>query len=331
MGQRSWPLLGILLMGAAPAPVFPQEEPVAAAAPETAGGPVSHRALAGHLFVPSHLVQDPFSCTSVGVFWGVGGGDAIGPTLDLGPPPRIDFQNTRSYGFNGLGIGMALDARILEWLSIHGSADATAYLGTGNRSLLVVGTSAQVTASLGLKGSLRLGEHVRLAAILDAQYGPVFTALLVQGLIDAVNSGQISLDQFYQENTALTWIPALAGAFAPFPFVGVTLNVRLLFPDGSGNAQFASSGIAFAGMVDLDVRPLVPFLPLGLSGVYSLLSPLGGALATTQNFGLGVYYTGIPELAAGIEIDWRLGRIASEHVSSFTSAWVNLRYYWGGT
>jgi len=322
-------LVGLLLLVAAPGRVLAQGEP----APEpaaTTGGPVSHRELAGHLFVPSHLVQDPFSYTGVGLFWGVGGGDATGPTLDLGPPPRIDFVNTRSYGFNGLGVGMALEARILEWISIHGTVDATAYLGTGNRALLVVGTSAQITGLVGLKGSLQVGEHVRLAIMLDAQYGPVFTALIAQGLIDAVNSGQISLDQFYQENRALTWMPALAGAFAPFPFVGFTMNVRFLFPDGSGNAQFASNGIAFAGMLDLDLRPLVPFVPIGLSGVYSLLTPLGGALATTQNFGLGVYYTGVPELAAGIEIDWRLGRIASQHVSNFTSAWVNLRYYWNG-
>jgi hypothetical protein len=316
MRPCSGPLLGLLLLVAAPAPGRAQ------------GEPVSQRALAGHVFVPSHLVQDPFSYTGVGLFWGVGGGSATGPTIDLGPPPRIDFVNTRSYGFNGLGLGMALDVRILEWISVRASADTQAYLGTGNRALLVLGTSAQLTGLVGLKGSLRLGEHVRLAAILDAQYGPVYTALLAQGLIDAVNSGQISLDQFYQENRALTWIPALAGSFAPFPFLGVTLNLRLLFPDGSGNAQYASSGIAFAGMVDLDLRPLVPFVPLGLSGVYSILSPLGGALATTQNFGLGIYYTGVPELAAGIEIDWRLGRLASEHVASFTTAWVNLKYYW---
>jgi hypothetical protein len=323
------PLLGILLLIAGPARVRAQAEPVPVQ--ETARRPVSHRELGGHLFVPSHLMQDPFSYTGLGLFWGVGGGDATGPTLNLGPPPTIDLANTRSYGFNGLGLGMAFEARILEWFSVHGSADAQAYLGTGNRALLVVGTSAQITGLVGMKGSLRLGEHVRLAVVLDAQYGPVFTALIVQGLLDALNSGQISLDQFYQENTALTWIPALVGAFAPFPFVGVTMNVRFLFPDGSGNAQFASSGIALAGMVDLDLRPLVPFVPLGLSGVYSILSPLGGALATTQNFGLGVYYTGVPELAAGIEIDWRLGRLASEHVAGFTSAWINLRYFWNGT
>ena len=59
--------------------------------------------------------------------------------------------------------------------------------------------------------------------------------------------------------------------------------------------------------------------------------PLGGELATTQTFGLGVYDTGVPKLEAGIAIDWRLGRIASQQVASFTSAWVNLRYYWNGT
>ena len=324
------PLLGLLLVLAVPVPVLAQGEPGPAPSPDAASGPVSHRELGGHLFVPSHLVQDPFSVTSVGLFWGVSGGDATGPTLNLGPPPTIDFQNTRSYGFNGLGLGMLLEVRLLEWISIHGSADATAYLGTGNRSILILGSSARLTGMIGLKGSVRLGEHVRLAALLDAQYGPIFTALIAPGLIQAVTSGRIDLDQFLQQNQALTWIPALAGAFAPWPFLGVTLNFRLLFPDGSGNAQFASSGMTFAAMVDLDLRPLVPFVPVGVSGVYSLLSPIGGALATTQDFGLGLYYTGVRTLAAGIEIDWRLGRLASEHVASSTAAWVNLRYYWDG-
>jgi hypothetical protein len=324
------PFLGLLLALAVPSPVLAQAVPGPTAPAEAAGGPVSRRELAGHYFVPSHLVQDPFSVTSVGLFWGVSGGDATGPTLDVGPPPSVDFQNTRSYGFNGLGLGMLLEARILEWFSIHGQADASAYLGTGNRSILILGTSAQLTGMLGVKGSVRVGEHVRLAALLDAQYGPIFTALIAPGLIQAITSGRIDLDQFLAQNQALTWIPALAGSYAPWPFLGVTLNFRLLFPDGSGNAQFASSGMTFAAMVDLDLRPLVPFVPIGVSGVYSILSPLGGALATTQDFGLGLYYTGVPTLAAGIEIDWRLGRLASQHVAGSTAAWMNLRYYWDG-
>ena len=66
------------------------------------------------------------------------------------------------------------------------------------------------TAVAGLKASLPVGRHLRFAASLDANYGPVFAALIAPGIIDAINTGQISLDQFLQSNTALTWIPAIA-------------------------------------------------------------------------------------------------------------------------
>jgi len=89
------------------------------------------------------------------------------------------------------------------------------------------------------------------------------------------------------------------------------VNARLLFPDGSGNVQFASSGYTLAAMADLDMMPLVSWMPIGLSGIYSITSPLGG------------------RLAAGIEINWRVGRLATDQVAQSTLAWLNLRYYWG--
>jgi hypothetical protein len=122
---------------------------------------------------------------------------------------------------------------------------------------------------------------------LDANCGPVFAALIAPGIIDAINTGQISLDQFLHSNMALTWIPAIAAWYAPFPFLGLTVNARLLFPDGSGNVQFASSGCTLAAMADLDMMPLVSWMPIGLSGIYSITSPLGGRLATTQDTGSG--------------------------------------------
>jgi hypothetical protein len=42
----------------------------------------------------------------------------------------LDFQNTRDYGYTGLGLGLLLDVRVLEWLSARVSAEASAYLGT---------------------------------------------------------------------------------------------------------------------------------------------------------------------------------------------------------
>jgi len=39
--------------------------------------------------------------------------------------------------------------------------------------------------------------------------------------------------------------------------------------------------------------------------------------------------TGVRALAAGIEINWRVVRLATDQVAQSTLAWLNLRYYWG--
>jgi hypothetical protein len=207
--------------------------------------------------------------------------------------------------------------------------DTQAYLGTSGSSFLVVGTNAQLGGTFGLKGSLPIGEHVRLAASVGIDYGPVFTALIAQGLINAIQSDQIDAEQFLQANTALTWVAAASAAWAPFPFLGLSGNARFLFPTGSGNVQYASNGVALAAMADFDLLPLVPWLPLGVNAVYSVITPLGGELVTTTDYGFGVYYTGRKALAVGVEVDFRQGRISSGQVSKSTLAWLNLRYYWG--
>jgi hypothetical protein len=308
-----------------PAPSAPK----AASATEACPDEKSYRELAGHLFLPSHLMGDPFSYTAFGLFWGAGTGNATGPTLNLGPPPSLDFSNPKQYPYMGLGLGLVLNVRILEYLSVMASLDAGAYLGTGSGSFLVVGTNGRVGGAVGVKGSLPIGEHVRLSASISMDYGPVFTALIAQGLIDAVRTGQISADQFLQANSAVTWVPGATAAWAPFPFLGLTGNVKFLFPTGGGNVAYASNGMIMAGMVDFDLMPLVRWLPLGLNGVYSIVSPFSSSGTTTQEYGFGLYYTGRKALAVGVEIDWRMGRINNGQVSTATLAWLNLRYYWG--
>jgi hypothetical protein len=81
-------------------------------------------------------------------------------------------------------------------------------------------------------------------------------------------------------------------------------DVRLLFPTGVGNVVYASNGIFLAAMADFDFKPLVPWLPLGVNGVYSIVSPIGTAGNTQQEYGAGLYYTGHKAVAVGIEVDW---------------------------
>ena len=336
MAKHFVALLAVGYLSAAPIaaaaqtpPSGPPEVAQPAKVPESCPDEKSYRELAGHVFLPSHLMGDPFSYTAFGLFWGVGAGKATAPTLDLGPPPSLDFTNTKQFPYTGLGLGLGLDVRLLEYLSVFAKMDARAYLGTTGGSLLVVGANVRLSGSLGVKGSLPIGEHLRLSASVEMDYGPVYSALIANGLIEAVRTGQITPDEFLQANSALTWEPGVAAAYAPFPFLGLTGDVRFLAPTGGGNVRYASNGIFAAAMVDFDLLPLVRWLPLGVNGVYSLVSPFGTAGTTTQEYGFGLYYTGHRALAVGVEVDWRRGRIDNGEAALATVAWLNLRYYWG--
>jgi len=297
--------------------------------------PPSHRELAGHLFLPSHLVDDPFSYTSFGMTFGLGAGDALGPVLNLGPPPSIT-GDSKYYGYTGLGLGFEFQARILEYLSMRAAVAADAYLGTGRGSVLVVGTQVRASGDLGLKGSLPVGKNFRFALSVDAIYGPAFNVLLAQGIVEAIDACRAdptncTLDpgQFMQETDTLTWNLGLAGSWAPTAYLGLTLNARYLNPTKVGNASYSKNGGLLAGALEFDARPLVHWLPVGVNFAYSMLAPLGNVGVTRRtNYGVGLYYTGRKDLALGLEIDWLETRLQDQLASNSTLAWVNLRYYW---
>jgi hypothetical protein len=296
------------------------------------------REMNGHLFLPSHLIDDPFSYTAFGVALGMGSGTAVGDTLSTTRPltPPIFGPPKRDYDYTGLGIGVAMNVRILEYLSARAVLGTTAYLGTGDGAAFVVGTSARITGDLGVKGSLPVGENFRFAASLDATYGPVLGVLVSQGIQDVINSCRttgctVDPNQFLQQSKTITWVAGLSGAWAPLPYLGVTLNAQYIAPTKTdeGAASVSQNGYTLAVMADFDARPLLAWLPVGVNAAYSYTGGIGGnGVSSTTDFGFGVYYTGRPHLALGIELDWRDGRLENQQVSNSMLAWLNFRYYW---
>jgi hypothetical protein len=292
------------------------------------------RELNGHLFMPSHLIEDPFSYTAFAMFFGLGSGNALGPQLQLIPPAII---GEKWYGYTGLGLGMLMNVKILEYLSARALLNTTAYLGTGSAgAALTVGTSARITGAIGVKGSLPVGKDWRFSASVDMSYGPVFSLLLANGLIDAlnncrVNPSQCSIDPGagFQTIETVTWIGGLAGSWAPTPYLGFTGNFQFIAPTKTGDASIAQNGVVFAGSGEFDFLPLVQWLPLGVNAAYQLTSGVGGnKVATANEAGFGLYYTGRPHLALGLEIDWKWSTLETQQTSTATLAWVNFRYYW---
>jgi hypothetical protein len=307
--------------------------PAAATAPAPAPSEKMGRELGGHYFMPSHLIDDPFSYTAFAMYFGLGSGNALGPEFQLQPPAII---GEKWYGYTGLGLGMLMNVRILEYLSARALLNTTAYLGTGSGAALTVGTSARITGDLGVKGSLPVGENWRFSASVDMSYGPVFSLLLANGLIDALNNCRVNPSQCtidpgsgFQTIDTVTWMAGLAGSWAPTPYLGFTANFQFIAPTKTGDASIAQNGVVFAASGEFDFLPLVKWLPLGVNAAYQLTSGVGGnKVATANEAGFGLYYTGRPQMAVGLEIDWKWSTLETQQTSTATLAWVNFRYYW---
>jgi len=340
--SRAWLAMAALFTAPVASAADPAAQVPAATAATTPAAPAEKmgREMNGHLFLPSHLIDDPFSYTAFGVALGMGSGTALGDTINLTPPltPPLFGPPQREYGYTGLGIGVAMNVRILEYLSARAVLGTIAYLGSGDGAAFVIGTSARISGSVGVKGSLPVGENFRFAASLDATYGPVLGVLVSQGIQDVINSCRdpatgCTLDpsQFLQQSKTITWVGGLSGAWAPLPYLGVTMNAQFIAPTktADGAASVSQTGYTVAVMADFDAKPLLAWLPVGVNLAYSLTGPVGGVGVTrTAEYGFGIYYTGRPHLALGVELDWRDGRLENQQVSNSMLAWLNFRYYW---
>jgi hypothetical protein len=290
----------------------------------------------GHFFLPSHLIEDPFSNTYFWMTFGLGAGNALGPTVQLSPPPPVVLSDSKLYGYTGIGVGVAMNVRILEYLSARALINTVAYLGTGNGAVIAVGSSARITGDVGVKGSLPVGKQFRFAASFDVSYGPVYSLLIADGIANAVNACridpqtcQVDLGSFLEASNTVTYIGGLSGAWAPLPYLGLTLNAQFISPTKTGKASVSQNGYTLAAMADFDAKPLLAWLPLGMNLTYSITSPIGGnGVTTSQDYGVGLYYTGRPDLALGLELDWKRNRLAGNQVGQSTLAWINFRYYW---
>ncbi len=325
--------LGAVVVLLSPGLAAAQE--VVAKAPEPVKEQKMGRELGGHLFLPSHILEDPFSYTAFGTFFGLGAGNALGPTIVNDPPP-VHLGPDKWYGYTGLGLGMLLNVRILEYLSARAGLLTTAYLGTGSGAAFTVGTSARITGDIGVKGSLPVGDTWRFSAALDVSYGPVYSLLLMNGIVDAINQCRVDPNQcfvdpgtgFQQINT-VTWTGSLGAAWAPTPYLGFVGSFQFIAPSKSGDASIAQNGLTFAVSAEFDALPLVRWLPIGVNTAYQLTTGVGGNKVPTGNVaGFGLYYTGRKDLALGLEIDWKWDTLETQQVSTATLAWLNLRYYW---
>ena len=311
------------------ATVLASSLPMAAArAAEEAPSP-DHYALGGHHFLVSHVVQDPFSVTSFGMNFAVGTGQALGPSLDLSTSPPTLVPSSRWYSYAGLVQQFDLTVWILEILSLRAGLFAGLRQGAGNGSALVVGTSLRVAGLGGVKGSVAVTPGVRLSLSGEIGYGPHLNFLLLQGIKESLPSNTIDWSNVFQSRNSLTGTLTGAAAWAIRPYLGLIANAQYLHSKNESVDKANQDGFAGAGSLEFDALPLVEWLPVGANVAYGQVGSNGSSgISWQEEYGGGVYYTGRPHLALGVEVEHRRGKLDTELKSKQTLAWVNFRYFW---
>ena len=313
-------LLALALLSTAP--------PAVAASAEDAPSSV-RRELGGHRFMISHLVEDPFSVTSFGVHLAIGAGEALGPALDLTTFPPTVLRDERWYGYVTVVNQFDLTARIVENLSLHAALLTGVRQGGGEGAALVVGSAVQISGLLGVKGSLALGDSLRLSVTGQGIYGPHMNLLILQGLLDAYQAGSFAAADLFQDRNATSLAATAAAAWGPAPWLGVEANAGYLYTKSEDISGSTKTGLAGAGSVELDALPLVSWLPFGTAVSYRRTGSLGeGGLASSEEWSWAVHYTGRPDLVLGVEADRIQGRLETSQSTRQTIGWLNFRYYW---
>jgi hypothetical protein len=318
--------LGALAVATAVAllPAARAEEPPASPPPRQE----EPRTVNGHLFQPSLVVRGPFTTTHFALGMLFGSGSATGPVYDL----QGAVVGTRDYTFVALGQALSFEWAFLQGLSARLDVVTSLYSGIDRPSVLVVGATVRAGAGGGLAWSMPLGDSWRIGAALDLSYAPQFDILVAAALRKAIDEGSIDAASALKIENVLTTAPGVSAAWAPVPALGFVATLAYAYStvDYSG-ATLTRESIDAGLAAELDFRAFTG-VPVSLTAAGRVSSPVDGSSNTIVDGVVGVFYTGSPNVALGLELGVRSFRIRPELPEALESttgvAQIGLRHYW---
>jgi hypothetical protein len=302
----------------------------ARAAEGTSSPPESPRVLNGHLFQPSRLVTGPFTTTEFGMATVFGVGQALAPRYDI----HGNQTGTKEYAVAAYGQDLEYQLRFTKDFSARVFVNGLIFSGVDAKGILVAGLTAQYGLGLGLTWGWTLSPTTRLALVADLSVQPQLSVLVGNAVLNAIETKAFSDTGVFSTVNRVTGNPGLSFAWAPLPFLGFVAEARYVWghrtssSGGSVNAQ----GVSLGGIASFDLNPLIHW-PIAAQGVFRSELPVGsGGINDVQQVGAGVFYSGRPSLALGLEASWRHGKIRPGVVPTLKadsgSVAIMFRYYW---
>jgi len=310
----------LLIMGAGQAPT-----PALAQTQEPASG----RTLAGHRFLPSSTIDDPFITQHIRTLTG----GAIAKSVETGVGESVgdSIIALLSGDLAFLALGFEYQHGFTDWLAVSGGFTGGARLGTGAESILAQGVTSIFSFEVQAKARFLQREKWLLSAILrmqpTTQYGLDPIGWVKQVIEDGGLSEENSL---LASSTTYGGAIGVRGAYAPRPWIGFQGLLDLGFANAFSDDGRSTLKTAFGGLVSFDLNPSKG-IPLGFTASFKtdeFVEANSDITDKTHATGLGVLYTGREDFSIGLETTFlNIPRLSSDGAVNASSFAFNLRYY----
>ena len=272
------------------------------------------RCLAGHRFLPSAIVNDPFATTH---FVNATGG---GMAYDLRIPVR-NLEGDTITTFKGdigfLLVDFEYQLKIAPWLALRATATGAGRVGTSAQAVLASGVSAAFGGSLG--ATVPVWNSDQFLVALDGTFRrsteyDIDPFGFVREVVDSgyINDGARAT--LLSSEKVNRWLLGAQGAWGIRPWVGVTAQIQ--YGGVDDESADGKSVTSIGTQVGFDIGK-VSSVPLGISLAYrnqagpGRTGNLAGGYRTAE---LGLYYTGREAFMVGADFFWSKIAVRDEEV-----------------
>jgi len=284
--------------------------------------------VAGHAFIPTTFLQDPFVRTALRT--GVGFGGTLGFEI---PPPTVAGKPVD--GLTGSLLFALLDLEyqhaIRDWLAVRLQMNVIGRLADETPTLISQGVTLASGFQLGWLFTLAESEHLHLSGTLQVKKASTTDIYLQRFLEGIIENGEV-----LPGNTLVATTPTLRGstgvqgAYVISRLTGVTVTADLDYGEsvarGDADRWFYRVAAAFDFNLLSAGGPPMGFVIGGATGSSPLATT--GDTRTTQSLFGRIAYTGAEDFALGLDMSYALLPVRNlSDKQGFLSAVVDVRLY----
>jgi hypothetical protein len=284
-----------------------------------------YRELNGHFFIPSLTVDDPFVATFFKLQSGAGIAWVQGPSFD----PRGNPIGNDSYTGATLFSAASLQVHLLRWLALRVGGISGLVGGFNLKSALVLGATIPLHAQAGVTASWQIGKYTRLGALFDFDYQHSVVIQPLASVQRSLEVGQADASKARQKADLYSVVPGVSAAFAPHPAIGLVGTAQYLWlrrDDGASTLDVHN--LVFGVVAQLDLKPLIAKVPIGILGAYRAQIPINSNESVSHDVEGGLYYTGRRALVLGLTTQGRWFEVRPGFEAKALIISTVIRYYW---